>query len=97
MTVFLPVECPQCSDTKSVVKYGRSESGKQRYSCQNTECPKTVFILDHKNRGWVPEVKQKIIEMAMNGSGIRDTARVLGVSTDTVISEIKKKRPLYNL
>jgi transposase-like protein len=31
--------------------------------------------------------------MALNGSGIRDTARVLGISTDTVISELKKKHP----
>jgi transposase-like protein len=29
--------------------------------------------------------------MALNGSGIRDTARVLGVSMNTVISELKKK------
>jgi hypothetical protein len=28
----------------------------------------------------------------MNGSGIRATARVLGISTDTVISELKKKK-----
>jgi transposase-like protein len=28
--------------------------------------------------------------MAMNGSGIRDTARVLHVSTSTVIQELKK-------
>jgi transposase-like protein len=31
--------------------------------------------------------------MAMNASGIRDTARVLHVSTNTVMTEIKKKEP----
>ena len=36
------------------------------------------------------EVKQKIIEMSQNGSGIRDTARVLNVSQTTVIKELKK-------
>jgi transposase-like protein len=30
--------------------------------------------------------------MALNGSGIRDTAPVLGISTNTVLSELKKKR-----
>ena len=45
---------------------------------------------------WLPETKQKIIEMTLNGSGIRDTARVLGISTDTVISEIKKKKAPYS-
>jgi transposase-like protein len=29
--------------------------------------------------------------MAMNASGIRDTARVLKISATTVISELKKK------
>ena len=28
--------------------------------------------------------------MALNGSGIRDTSRVLGISTNTVMSELKK-------
>jgi transposase-like protein len=30
--------------------------------------------------------------MALNGSGIRDTARVLKISPTTVINELKKKR-----
>jgi transposase-like protein len=29
--------------------------------------------------------------MALNGNGIRDPARVLGISTDTVINELKKR------
>jgi hypothetical protein len=35
-------------------------------------------------------VKQQIVDMAMNASGIRDTARVLHVSPATVIKELKK-------
>ena len=30
--------------------------------------------------------------MALNGCGVRDTARVLGVSINTVIRELKKKK-----
>jgi len=41
--------------------------------------------------GRTPEAKAKIIDMVMNGSGIRDTARVMKVSPTTVIEEIKKK------
>jgi len=37
-------------------------------------------------------VKQQIIDMAMNASGIRDTARVLHVSPTTVIKNTEKKR-----
>jgi transposase-like protein len=35
-------------------------------------------------------VKQQIVDMAMNASGIRDTARLLHVSPTTVINELKK-------
>ena len=31
--------------------------------------------------------------MAVNGSGVRDTARVLDISTGRVINELKKKGP----
>ncbi len=46
--------------------------------------------LSHPGR--TKEVKQKIVEMSQNGSGIRDTARVLNVSQTTVIKELKKNR-----
>jgi len=44
--------------------------------------------------GYLPEVKQQIVEMAVNGSGIRDTARVLKINPTTVIEELKKDRYL---
>jgi len=31
-----------------------------------------------------------VIKMSLNGSGVRDTARVLKISTATVIHELKK-------
>jgi len=33
-----------------------------------------------------------MVDMALKGSGIRDTARVLGVSPTTVATTLKKKR-----
>jgi transposase-like protein len=39
----------------------------------------------------LPEIKEQIVDMALNGSGIRDTARVLKISPTTVINELKKK------
>ena len=39
-------------------------------------------------------MKQQICDMALNGSGIRDTARVLGISTTTVMEALRKKFPL---
>ena len=88
--VLISVCCPQC-ESDQVAKRGKTEQGKQRYSCFNPVCPTKTFILNYSYNGSLPKVKEQIIDMAMNGSGIRDTARVLKVSASTVISEIKKK------
>lgn len=92
MTVYLPLECPSCKETKTVVKFGRTSNNKQRYHCRNSNCEKKTFIVGYDNKGWLTKVREKIIDMAMNGSGIRDTARVLRISQETVMSTIKKSQ-----
>ena len=92
--LVIPVECPKCGDIDSIVKFGQTSNGKQRFCCQNKKCPKSTFIINHERKAWLPETKDKIIEMTLNGSGIRDIARVLGICTETVISEIKKRNVL---
>ena len=91
----ISVLCPSCKK-ENVVKFGLNSSGKQRYQCKNDDCLRNTFLLEYSRNGDLPEVKEKIIEMALNGSGIRDTARVLGVSMNTVISELKKRVPYRN-
>jgi transposase-like protein len=41
-------------------------------------------------QSYLPQVKQQITDMAVNGSGMRDTARVLKISRNTVTEELKK-------
>lgn len=91
MTVWIAVTCPGCHST-DVIRNGKTSHGKQRYKCRNQECPRCTFILDYTNQGYKPEVKRKIVDMSVNGSGVRDTARVLNISTSTVIKELKKTR-----
>ena len=88
--VLEPVYCPSCGST-NIVKHGKSTEGKQRYKCRNLDCSRSTFILRYSYLGYLPEVKQRISEMAINGSGIRDTARVLKISPTTVIEELKKR------
>ena len=90
---YVQVHCPDCQGV-DVVRYGKQRHGPQRYRCNNTDCPRHIFLLHYQNQGRLPAVKQRIVDMALNGSGIRDTARVLGVSSTTVIETIKKKEPL---
>ena len=88
--VFLPMLCPHCQSDQ-VIKGGTTKAGKQRYRCQNAECCHDSFVLNPADNGHLPKVKEPIIDMSLNGSGIRDTARVLHISPTTVIHELKKK------
>jgi len=84
------VVCPHCQSDQ-VGKRGKTDTGKQRYRCHNLKCAHQSFLLDSAYKGRAPEIKQQIVEMSLNGSGVRDTARVLQISTATVIHELKKK------
>ena len=89
------LHCPHCQGT-DVVRYGNTRQGKQRYRCR--ECRERrgrTFLLDYSYAGQSPEIKEQIVEMAMNASGIRDTARVLHISPTTVIKELKKRRVFH--
>jgi insertion element IS1 protein InsB len=89
------VQCPECGRCE-VVRYGRQANGEQRYRCNNGECARRIFLVRYHHTGRLPAVKQQIVDMALNGSGIRDTARVLRISPTTVISTLKKKRRRFS-
>ncbi len=89
------VKCPYCG-SEEVVLYGKNSTGVQRYLCKNKECPLKTFQLEYKNNASRPGVKEKIVEMVMNGAGTRDTGRVLGVSKDTVTAVLKKRENLLS-
>ena len=85
------LHCPYCQGT-DIVRHGTTSEGKQRYRCRTClEGRGRTFLLAYAYAGLSPEVKQQIVDMAMNASGIRDTARVLHVSPTTVIKELKKR------
>ena len=91
--ILKPIECPTCGEV-DVVKHGKTETGKQRFLCQNPTCSRRTFVLLNAHKGRLPEVKKQIISMTLNGSGVRDISRVLCVSPSTVINEIKKNRKI---
>ena len=55
-----------------------------------------TFLLEYSYAGQAPAVKQQIVDLAMNASGIRDTARVLHISPTTVLKELKKRHRTCN-
>src|SRR4249920_2011142 len=87
--VSVPVQCPYCHSTE-VIKAEKQANGAQRYQCQNEQCGRRIFLLQYQDRGRVPEVRRQVVDMVINVSGIRDTARVLRISPTTVIAVLKK-------
>ena len=84
------IRCPHCA-SEAVVKYGRASKGKERFRCQQAEPCGRTFIRADAYPGRLSEVKRQIVEMTLNGSGVRDIARVLQVSPSTVIGELQKR------
>ena len=79
------LHCPHCHGT-DIVRHGQTRQGKQRYRCRAKCCAGRTFLSEDSYQGQSPEVKQQIVAMAMNASGIRDPARVLHVRTNTIMT-----------
>ncbi len=80
------IRCIHC-ESKDIVKYGKQSNGTPRCKCKN--CGK-IFQSEYVSNGALPETKKMIIKMSLNGSGVRDIARVLGVNKNTVVDVLKK-------
>ncbi|WP_373330572.1 IS1-like element transposase [Salmonirosea aquatica] len=61
-------------------------NGQQNFHCK--DCRKQ-FQFEYRYPGTDPRVKRKVCEMALNCSGIRDTARVLIMNAMTVIAVLR--------
>jgi insertion element IS1 protein InsB len=83
----LKITCPRCS-RENIKKNGTTSNGKQKYLC--LLC-RRQFIIDYSYRGYLPFVRELIVPMTLNGSGIRDIARVLKISINTVLKVIREQ------
>jgi len=83
---YLSLNCIHCRGA-NLVKNGHSENGTQRWRCH--ECGKS-FQLDYRYNARKPGVKPQIAELTLNSSGVRDISRILSISKNTVVSELKK-------
>ena len=86
--VLEAVPCKHCGQTQQVKRYGTTRSGTQRYRC--FDCGRT-FVKTYTHKARDPLIKAQITPLALNGSGVRDTARLLGINRNTVSSHLKKK------
>jgi len=84
------ITCPACSSL-NIKKNGINKQTKQRYRCNG--CGKQ-FILKYSYRAYLKQIRELIVPMSLNGSGIRDTARVLRISATTVMRVICREAKL---
>ena len=85
-----PVVCPSCQGVQ-VGKRGKTDTGTQRYRGHHPEGEHHSFRLDAASTGRLPAIKQPVVERRRNGSGSRDTARVLQLSPATGMRDWKQK------
>lgn len=86
--VSVSVHCPHCQ-SDDVCRYGRTPSGHQRFLCKSC---RRVFQLSFIYEARKPGMQDKIVDMAFNGAGVRDTARTLKIGINTVIRTLKNSR-----
>ncbi len=79
--VTIQVNCPHCKGSK-VKKNGKKPTGKQNFYCN--KCRKQ-FQYVYVYKGADPNIKGQVRSMTMNGSGIRDIQRVLGLSISCIL------------
>src|SRR5690554_4298789 len=76
--------CPYCK-SKAIIKNGRTKNKKQQYLCK--KCSKR-FIDYYTYKAYQPDINHQIIILTKEGLGIRSTARVLHISTTTLLKRI---------
>ncbi len=79
-------KCYRCvGEIKNMIKYGKTKSGNQRYICKL--CRKTR-IENYTYQAYKPYIDGNIIQLTKEGLGIRSTARILKISTTTLLKRI---------
>ncbi|WP_027712326.1 IS1-like element transposase [Dickeya chrysanthemi] len=79
------VHCPRCQSAQ-VYRHGQNPKGHDRFRCRDGH---RVFQLIY---AYEPGIKAQITDIAFNGAGVRDTARILKIGINTVIRTLKNSR-----
>jgi insertion element IS1 protein InsB len=78
------ISCRHCKGR--CIRYGKSKTGKQRYHC--SRC-KRSFQNQYLHKAFELDTNTQILAMVRESCGVRSIARLLNISSATVISRIK--------
>ncbi|MBW3522135.1 IS1 family transposase [Chryseobacterium sp. NKUCC03_KSP] len=80
--------CSKCvGEISEFIKYGKTCNGKQRYQCKRC---KATSVLHFSYNAYKRNINHTIILFTKEGLGIRSMARVLKISTTTLLKRIIK-------
>jgi len=82
------IACPKCHRTERQNRAGKTEAGSQRYRCMFCQIKYTP---EPKPWAYPEEVRQKAIQMYVDGMNLRRIARHLGVHHRTVSLWVKAR------
>jgi transposase-like protein len=74
-------ECPHCQRTEHQVKNGMTKFGSQRYKCKVCQ---RIYTPDPKQQGYPDVIRQKAIQLYVDGMSLRAIGRHLGVDHKSV-------------
>jgi transposase len=86
MRHYNTIRCNYC-ESLNLKKNGHRANSIQKWFCN--AC-KRSFQLDYRYNARKPGVKEKITELTLNSSGVRDISRILKINKNTVVTELKK-------
>jgi transposase-like protein len=78
---FKEQECPYCGKSRPVIKSGLNSTGSQRYKCRS--CVR-YFTPQPKPMGYDDELKQKALQLYLEGTSLRSIGRILNVHHQSV-------------
>lgn len=80
------MKCPKCAREDKQHKVGKLPSGSQRYRCYLCGCKYTP---EKKAHAYSDEVRQKAVQLYVDGTNLRRIARHLGVNHQSVANWVK--------
>ena len=84
----MEIRCEKCGQEEGQIKNGRTKAGSQRYKCNH--CGKTYTPVK-KERMYPEELKDRAIELYMEGNSGRTVGRLLKISKNLGLRWIRQK------
>ena len=79
-------KCPKCHKGTRQNKSGQTEAGSQRYRCMHCG---SRYTPEPKQQGYPDEVRQRALEMYVDGMNLRRIGRHLGLHHSTISIWVK--------